>query len=157
MTSAWKAVLGVILIFILGFLSGIVGTSIFVHRKVAAFLNHPAVVLMDAMEQRLTKGLDLDAKQKEQLHDYFMDNLQQHKQLQAQIQPQVQLLNEETVRQITAALRPDQQQRFDKNLDDLQNRFWKYASSPDESNPPGPAAQPIAATNSGTGAPPPKP
>ena len=135
MTSSWKAVLGVLLIFILGFAAGVVSTSIVVHRKVVQFLDHPGVVLMNAMEKSLTKNLDLDAKQKEQIHQYFMDNLRQHKQLQVQIQPQVAVLNETTVSQITAALRPDQQKQFSQNLDDLHKRYWKYASSPDPANP----------------------
>jgi len=152
MTTTLKAVLGVILIFVFGFLAGAVSTSIFAQQKVAAFLKHPAVVLMAAMEKRLTKNLNLDAKQKEQIHKYFMENLQRHRQLQAQIQPQIQVLNESTVSQISAALRPDQQQRFSQNLKDLQNRFWKYASSPDAGNPSGPANQSDEiGTNSGTG------
>jgi len=155
MTSPWKAVLGVILIFIFGFLSGVVCSAIYAEHKVTAFLKHPAVTLMAAMERNLTKNLDLDDKQKKQIHDYFMENLRQHKLLQAQIQPQVQLLNQATVKQITAALRPDQQERFNKNLDELHQRFWQYATTSDAGNPSEPVAPPNAiGTNSGSGTPP---
>jgi hypothetical protein len=129
MSSHWKAVFGIIAIFLLGFLSGVVGSSIFAHHEINDFLKHPGATLMHAMEVRLTKNLDLDANQKEQIHGYFMDNMRQHKLLQAQIQPQVAQLNSTTVRQIRGVLRPDQQTVFDQNLDDLKNRFWKYASS----------------------------
>jgi len=151
MASHWKAVLGIILIFIFGFLSGVFCSSIYAHQKMAAFLKHPAMALMAAMERKLTKNLDLDAQQKEQIHGYFMENLRQHKLLQAQIQPQVQVLNETTVKQITAALHPDQQDRFSKNLDDLHQRFWKYATSPDAGAPADPAAPSnVIGTNTGT-------
>jgi hypothetical protein len=153
MTSLWKAVLGVILVFIFGFLAGVVSTSIVAEHKVADFLKHPGVGLMKVMEKRLTKGLELDDQQKKQIDDDFMENLRQHKQLQLQIQPQVQLLNQATVKQITATLRPDQQERFNKNLDDLRNRFWKYSSNPDTGNGYEPAAQPSAIGNGTNAAP----
>ena len=155
MSSQWKAVLGVILIFVLGFAAGAVSSSIFAQRKLADFLQRPGVALMTAMEKRLTKNLDLDANQRRQIHRYFMENLRQHKQLQAQIQPQVQELNHATVLQIRAALRPDQLARFTQNLNDLHNRFSEYISNQDVGNPPPPEAQPnIVSTNSGPASPP---
>jgi len=155
MNTYWKAVLGVILIFALGVTSGVVGSSIFAQRKMAAFLQRPGLTLMNAMEKRLTRNLDLDADQKQLIHEYFMDNLRQHKQLQALIQPQVRQLNHTTVQQIRAALRPDQQVLFDQNLKDLHNRFSQFASNQDAGNPPPPESQPNAAsTNSGPAFPP---
>ena len=155
MTSRTKAVFGIILIFVLGVVSGAVGTSIFVKWKMAEFLKHPGVALMAAMEQRLTKNLDLDAGQTQQIHGYFMDNLRQHKLLQSQIQPQVQQLNQATVQEIRAALRPDQQTRFNQNLTDLQSRFWNYTTNQDLGNESAPEAQPnVGSTNSGPSSPP---
>ena len=148
MNSRVKAVLGVLLIFVLGFASGVVGSAIFAQHRLADFLQHPGVALMKAMETRLTRGLALDANQTQQIHGYFLDNLRQHKQLQAQIQPQVQQLNHTTVQQIRAALHPDQQARFDQNLADLQKRFWKYATNPDADGPSAPAQPVTSSTNS---------
>jgi len=143
MTSHWKAILGVVLIFILGFTSGVVCSSIFVHRKMAAFLQHPGAVAEAALEKRLTKHLDLDADQKQKIHAYFMDNQQQRKELTRQIQPQVRALNVATFQQITAVLHPDQQERFRQNVEEFRNRFGKAAASADADNLP-PPPSPVA-------------
>ncbi len=146
MTTHWKAILGVILIFILGFTSGVVCSSIFVQRKLAAFMQHPGATAEAAMEKRLVRNLNLDPKQKQQIHDYLLDNLQQRKDLNLQIQPQVRALNVQTFQQINAVLRPDQQEIFRQNIEKFRNRFAKAAANADVDNLPPP---PVPAANSG--------
>jgi hypothetical protein len=151
MTSRGKAVIGVVLIFFLGFAAGGVATSIYAHWKIAQVLKHPGQALMAAMEKNLTKNLDLDDNQKHQIHGYFMDNLKQHKLAQALILPQIQKLNQTTVQQIRAALRPEQLKRFDENLNDLSSRYWKYSTSQETA----PASQPeVGSTNTAPDVPP---
>lgn len=131
MTSHWKAVLGVILIFVLGFTAGAVCASIYAHRKLTAFLQHPGAVAEAALEKRLTRHLDLDENQKQQIHAYFMENLQQRKDLNKQIQPQTRMVNQQTFQAIIATLHPDQQERFRQNIEEFRNRFGKVAASSD--------------------------
>jgi hypothetical protein len=128
MTTHWKAILGVILIFVLGFASGVVGSSIFVHRKIVAFLQHPGAVAEAALEKRLTRNLALDENQKQQVHGYFEENLKSRKELNKQIQPQIRMLNIDTFQKITSVLRPDQQDLFKKNVEEMRNRFSKVAA-----------------------------
>jgi LPS O-antigen subunit length determinant protein (WzzB/FepE family) len=147
MRTHWKAILGVVLIFILGFASGTVGSSIFFHRKLAAFLQHPGAVAEAALEKRLTRHLDLDENQKKQIHAYFLENLQQHKELNKQIQPQMRLANQQTFQEINATLRPDQQERFRQNIEEFRNRFAKVAATGDLENlPPTGSAPPKSNT-----------
>lgn len=136
MTSHWKAVLGVLLIFILGFTSGLVAASIFVHRKFEAFLKHPEAVAEATLEKRLTSHLELDPNQKQQIHAIFARNLEERKQLNQQIQPQVRMANLGTFQEINAILRPDQQQRFRENIEQFRNRFGKAAANADAGNLP---------------------
>lgn len=152
MSKYWKATLGVILIFIFGFLSGIAGSSIYVHHKLTTFLQHPTVTLCAALEKHMTRHLDLDAKQKQQIHDYFMENLEQRKQLQKQIQPQVQMLNLQTFQKIRTVLRPDQAERFRQNIEVFRKRLGKFASNPYEEDSIAPTSAP--STNSGVATPP---
>jgi sensor histidine kinase YesM len=133
MNSKWKAVLGVSLIFVLGFVAGIFCTSIVVWHKAALMLRHPAVALSNAIERRLTAGLNLDPNQKQQIHGYFQENLQQRRELQKQIQPQVQALNQQTYMEINSVLRPDQVQTFQKNVEEFRKRMAEATS--DQSNP----------------------
>ena|ERR1700683_2563788 len=155
MTSNWKAILGVILIYIFGCFSGVICTSIFLHHKIIEFLQHPAVVLSAALEKRLTGNLGLDANQKEQVHEYFLDNLQHRKELQKQIQPQVQALNQQTIQRIAAILRPDQTELFQQNVDKFRAHLGANAFSPTTGNLFSPQIQPdTPATNSGAATPP---
>ena len=149
MTNHWKAILGVLLIFILGFVSGTVCTSIVAHRKLVAFLKHPSAVVEAALEKRLTHGLALDKEQKREIHDYFLENLQSRRELSKQIEPQERMANLETFQKINAILHPDQQQTFRQNIEEFKNRF-KTATNADGENIPVPANPP---TNPGINAP----
>jgi len=148
MTRHWKAILGVLLIFVLGFTSGVVCSSIVIIRKARAALQHPGAMATAALEKQLTQNLDLDPTQRQQIHGYFMENLQHRKELNQQIRPQAQMLNQQTFQQITATLRPDQQALFRQNIDKFRNRLTKAAANADwqslpmpGASPPGPAPQ----------------
>ena len=155
MTNHWKAVVGVILIYVFGCFSGAISTSIFFHHRMLAFLQHPAVALSAALEKRLTGNLGLDANQKQQVHAYFLENLQQRKELQKEIQPQVQTLNRQTIQQVRAILRPDQAERFQQNIDKFRKRVEAIASNQNAENPSAPKVEPATpATNSPAGSPP---
>jgi len=136
MNSKWKAVLGVIMIFVLGFVSGIVCSSIVVHRKLNAFLQHPGAVAAAALEKQLTQNLNLDQGQQQQIHTYFMQNLQRRKELNQQIRPQAQMLNQQTFQQIATTLRPDQREIFRQNIEKFRNRLSKAAANADWDNLP---------------------
>lgn len=140
MSVTTKAVLGLILVFLLGLFTGALLTGMVVKHKVKTFLQHPGETVSAAVEKQLTGNLNLDATQKQQVHDYFQQNLQQRKQLQMQIQPQVQTLNLQTFEQINAVLRPDQLEKFHQNVDAMRQRFGAkgYAMGVDDA-PPAPA------------------
>jgi hypothetical protein len=155
MSSNWKAIVGVLLIYIFGCFSGMVSTSIFVHHMMLGFLRHPGVALSAALEKRMTRNLDLDANQKEQIHAYFQENLTQRKDLQKQIQPQVQVLNQKTFDQIAAILRPDQADHFRQNVETFREHLEKVAPGLDGLNHPASVGQPSSSsTNSGASSPP---
>ena len=136
MTSHWKAVLGVILVFIFGCLSGTLATSVFFYHRTTEFLQRSPEGMADLLERRMTHNLGLDANQQQQIHTCFMENVAQRKQLQLQIQPQVQMINRQTLQQIDAVLRPDQRERFHENLVQFRKRFGKSPFNPNAGNQP---------------------
>jgi hypothetical protein len=155
MNKTWKAVLGVILIYIFGCFSGAVSTSIFFHHRMLDFLQQPGVALSAALEKRLTGNLGLNANQQKQVDGYFLENLQHRKELQKEIQPRVQTLNRQTIQQVTAILHPDQTERFHQNFEKFRKRMRANASNHDTENPSAPLVQPSGpVTNSGAGNPP---
>jgi hypothetical protein len=155
MSSHWKAVFGIILIFLFGCLAGAVSTSIFFHHRMLIVLQHPAASLSAALEKRLTRNLNLDANQQQQIHGYFLENLDRRKELQKQNKPEVQLLNHRTLQEIVADLRPDQAEQFRKNVRESRQRSWREAPDPDDQDGAGPLGQASNdQTNSGTNTPP---
>lgn len=150
-----KAVLGVILVFILGCIAGWLGASVVHYRQTTLMLQRGPEATAELLENRMTRNLDLDAAQQQQIHTDFMENLRQRKLLQTQIQPQVQLLNRATMQQIMAILRPDQAEHFRQNVSQFRQRFGKGPFNPNAESPSPAVAQPeVGATNSSVGTPP---
>jgi hypothetical protein len=140
MTSQWKAVCGVVLVFIFGCLSGWFGASVMHYRETTQFLQGGPEAVAKLLETRMTRNLSLDEIQKEKIHQYFMDNLVQRKLLQIQIQPQLQLVNRETFQEINAILRPDQQKIFRQNITLFRQRTGKSPFNPNPAIQPSPYA-----------------
>ncbi len=90
MSPTWKAAIGVIVVFILGWFGGALTTLIIAHHKIIEpgpgqfpGPDHPAGTADDARPCQLDEG------QKAKLHDLLLENVRERKELQKQIQPQV--------------------------------------------------------------------
>jgi len=129
--------ISVILVFILGCLSGSLGTFVFVAHRTTVLLHRGAPAFAELVERRMTRHLDLDAAQKEKIQQFLVQNIDSRKQLQGQIQPDVQRLNFQTIQQIRSILRPDQARIFYDNLADYRKHLARAAL------PPGAANQPV--------------
>jgi len=155
MNPTWKAALGVILIFILGWFGGALTTIVVAQHKALVLLQRGPEATATLLERQTTRNLSLDDNQRKRLHALFVENLRQRMELQKQIQPQVKALNGQTMQEINALLTPDQQQRFHDNLVRFKQRFGRNPFNPNAENPSPPNAQPASpATNSGAGQPP---
>ena len=125
MNATWKAVVGILLVFVLGWLGGALTTAIIIrHKALVTVQRGPAAILL-MLERQTTRSLGLNESQKSQLHALMEKNVQQRFELQKQIQPQVQAINRETLQEIDALLTPDQQQRFRDNLIRFKDRFGR--------------------------------
>jgi len=137
MSPHWKAVLGVIFVFFFGCASGWLGSSMLHYRQTAQILRGNPDVLADLLERRMTRNLGVDETQKAQIRDFLMENLRQRRQLQTQIQPQIQVLNQRTLKEINAVLRADQVEQLHQNLVEFRQRFGKNPFNPNaDSQPP---------------------
>jgi hypothetical protein len=125
MNSTWKAVIGVILVFILGWFGGALTTLVIAHQRMLAAVDQKPGPLAVMLERQTTRGLGLDEDKKQQMHTLLVDYLQQRFALQKQVQPQIQALNGETLKQIDALLTPTQQQQFRDNLVRIKQRFGR--------------------------------
>jgi len=123
MLQDWKSTLAVMLVFALGVAAGLFLGFIVMHHRVAAALSHNSPAYEQLLERRLSRGLHLDDSQRERFHEALMTNIEQRKQLQMQLQPQVQALNLETRRELRSILTEQQLATFRQNLEDFRRRF----------------------------------
>ena len=148
MSNTWKAVIGVVLIFVFGWMAGAISASLYIQHKTQAVLQGGPATLAKAVERRLTRGLDLDANQKQQIYDSFVKNITQRIELQKTIQPQIRTLNQETFAEVNTVLKPEQQKKFRENVEQFRDRFGKNPFNPGTNQAAGPA------TNDAVGLPP---
>jgi hypothetical protein len=152
MSPTWKAALGIILIFILGWFGGALTTLVIVRHKALALIQRSPEALAIVLERQTTRNLGLNDDQKKQLHALFVENLKQRMELQKQIQPQVKAVNRETLQEIAALLTPDQQQLFHDNLVLFKDHFGRNPFNVGAENKTAPTATPEN-MGSGTNAP----
>lgn len=147
MNSTWKAAIGVILIFILGWVGGVITTIIIERHKALVMAQRGPEAIAIILERQTTRDLGLTEDQKTQLHAMFVENVRQRMELQKQVQPQVKALNRQTLQQIDAVLTPDQQQRFHDNLVLFKDRFGRNPFNVGPDDRPVPPAPPVTSAN----------
>jgi hypothetical protein len=122
----WKAIVGVIAIFILGGLAGSITTIGLVRHRLVH--GHGSQMLENLIVRRLSWDLRLDRAQREQLRVIVKEGHDEMKGIRKQIQPQVEELLTRSEVKVRAMLRPDQVEKFDKLVAE---RKARWASSKD--------------------------
>jgi hypothetical protein len=158
MSPTWKAALGVIVIFILGWFGGALTTLIIAHRKMMVLATGNTQAITMLLERQTSRGLKLDEGQKAKLHDLLLENVRHRKELQKQIQPQVWTLNRQTLQAINGVLTADQEQKFQDNLLLFKAHFGRNPlnTGPDEGAASEASQNVGASTNAAAGNPPPQ-
>jgi hypothetical protein len=116
MNMTWKAVAGVLLIFVLGCIFGGVSTLVVARHHLVAAMQRGPDAAAPVLERRLTRGMDLSAQQKDRLHGIIVQYLHDRVNLQKTLRPQVRALNQDTMKEIDAVLTPEEQARFRDNV-----------------------------------------
>jgi hypothetical protein len=122
----WKAVVGVMAIFVLGGLAGSITTIGLVRHRLVH--GHGSQMLENLIVRRLSWDLRLDRAQREQLRVIVTQGHEDMKVIRKQIQPQVEELLTRSEAKVRAMLRPDQVEKFDKLVAE---RKARWASSRD--------------------------
>ena len=122
----WKAILGVVAVFLLGMAAGGLFTLGVIRRQ----LTGGAPVMARLVERRLSWRLRLDAAQRDQLRGIVADAQRQVREVRQQIRPQVEAILDEAVAKERATLRPDQQVKFDKLVADSRARWQRFSGGP---------------------------
>lgn len=112
----WKAVTGVILVFILGALAGGIADRMMCWHKVESIISGGPKARMEMMVKRLSCELKLNAEQTAKLKEIARDTRIQVREVKKQIKPQVEAIIAVQADKVRAMLTPEQKEKFEKFL-----------------------------------------
>jgi Spy/CpxP family protein refolding chaperone len=110
----WKSIVGVLVVFLLGALAG----AAIVHRvdrqSVEGVLSGRRGATADLIVRRLTRSLDLDPAQQDQVRAIVTETRHDIGEIRKPVQPQIEATIERSRARVRAILRPEQQEKFDR-------------------------------------------
>lgn len=110
----WKSILGVLLVFLLGALAGAAVEHRVDRYCVEGVLSGRGGATADLIVRRLSRSLDLDAAQRDQVRAIVTETRRDIVLIRKPVQGQVEAAIERSRARVRAILRPDQQEKFDR-------------------------------------------
>jgi hypothetical protein len=110
----FKAIAGILLVFLLGAAGGALVTHMIHEARFAHFISGGHRMREDVIVERLTRKLDLDSRQQEQVRAVMHETHDGIRQARSRIRPQIEALLTAGQDRIKAVLRPDQREKFDR-------------------------------------------
>ena len=110
----WKSIIGVLLVFLLGALAGAAVGHRVGRQGVEAILSGRGDATVDLIVRRLSRSLDLDPAQREQVRAIITEGHRDIVEIRKPVQAQVEAAIERSRARVRAILRPEQQEKFDR-------------------------------------------
>jgi Spy/CpxP family protein refolding chaperone len=110
----WKSILGVLLVFLLGALAGAAVVHRVDRQGVEAVLSGRGGATVDLIVRRLTRSLDLDPAQRDQVRAIVTETRRDIVGIRKPVQAQVEAAIERSRARVREILRPDQREKFDR-------------------------------------------
>jgi Spy/CpxP family protein refolding chaperone len=107
-----KPIVGLILVFILGAASGSLVTYMVSQSRMEAIIAGGPRAREEVLITRLSKQLDLDSQQREQVRAIIHETHEDMRQIRQKTRPQIEALLTDSQLRISALLRPEQQEKF---------------------------------------------
>jgi len=120
----WKLIAGIILVFVLGVLSGTLGTGLYVKQKMKPIRQDPKAKRTVIIE-KLTRGLDLKESQIPKI-EKILDELDQRRR---EYRQEIRKMRTESISRMKKELTPEQQKRLDQLHQEWEKRRNKWRSS----------------------------
>jgi Spy/CpxP family protein refolding chaperone len=117
-----KPVVGIILVFFLGAVSGSLVTYLFSQARMESFIKGGPGVREEYLVKRLTTELDLDTQQQAQVEAIIHETHESVRQIHRTSRPQIEVVIQSSQLRISALLRPEQQTRFKKVIEEHKAR-----------------------------------
>lgn len=121
----WKAIIGVILVFVLGAAAGSIVTHKVCQRRMESIVSGGPHAVRKIMLERMNRELKLDDNQRAQLEAIFTETHDQIRAAKKQVEPQIDSILDRAEDKVRAMLRPDQRERFEKFVIERKERTKK--------------------------------
>jgi Spy/CpxP family protein refolding chaperone len=118
----WKSIVGVLLVFLLGALAGAAVVHRVDRQRVESVLSGRGGVTVDLIVRRLSRSLDLDPAQQDQVRAIVTETRRDIVEIRKPVQPQIDATIERSRARVRAILRPEQQEKFDRIQAERQKR-----------------------------------
>jgi hypothetical protein len=124
----WKAILGVLVVFVLGMTAGAFLTSAAAARRLHRVLHGQTAFTAEEITRRLSRQLSLDAAQRQQMLPLVQAAQAQITDARTQCQPKVLAALDDFDAKARVVLRPDQVEKFDKLVAERKAKWASYKS-----------------------------
>lgn len=128
--NRWKAILRYGLVFVLGLALGVFGSNLALKYRFARGMHNRPAAMRQMVMRHLTSQLKLNNQQQIEIERIVDVKLKALSDLRAKHQPEIQAIFQEARDEMKAQLLSDQQQKLDRIMDRMQNRWRTHAGRP---------------------------
>ena len=125
-----RAILGILLIFLLGAASGALLTHMIHRSHLENFISGGPAAREEFIVKRLSRSLDLDSRQQDQIRGIIHETHGVIREIRRQMRPRIEAELEQSQGRISAVLRPEQREKFLKILAERKARKLKESPPP---------------------------
>ncbi len=129
MVKSRKAVLGVVLVFVLGVLCGVLATHLLYNYRIETIISGREQGREELIVRRLDRKLDLDDRQEEQVRAIVHETHGVVQALRDQVRPQTEAAIEKAQARIMTILTLEQQKKYERMIAERKERIRKKKGS----------------------------
>ena len=128
-----KVILGILLVFLLGAASGALVTHMIHQARLEAFINGGPAMREEYLVKRLTRELNLDSGQQDQIRGIVHETHTAMLDMRRQMRPGFEALLEQGQERISSVLRPEQREKFAKLM--VEHKPHRFRDRPSPGQP----------------------
>ena len=113
----WKAIVSIIIVFLLGALAGALVTHTIYHQRMEGIMKGEPRTMRELIVRRLNRELHLDPNQLEQVRAIVEETHAEMKKVRRQFRPQIEEILTRSQEKIRTLLRPDQLEKYEKIIE----------------------------------------
>ncbi len=124
--NKFKIISGILLVFLLGGITGSLATSIYMGNRFRTIMQGPPAFLIPKFISRLERELDLSAEQKVQIRKISAELREELNEFMEKNRPQAEEILDRHISSIKSVLQPDQQEKMEGIREKMKQRWMRH-------------------------------